>query len=79
MLFTDFLVCQYFGDHFGYNKLQLSAVLALHIVSCSLMSFTFEIKDKKEFIERCKNERLQNDLKLVLNQIPEGVIVCTKN
>jgi hypothetical protein len=52
MLFADIIVGKYYVEHFGYKQFRIASVLILHLLSCSLICFSFEIKDKKEFLER---------------------------
>lgn len=79
LIFTDILVGQYFVDKFGFNPYRTWSVLVLHLASCMISAFCFEVTNKEEFIERHKNHQLQIDLKTVINMIPEGVIICTKS
>lgn len=78
-IFSSILILKYFEAEFNYRKSKLGPTLLLLVVSCTLVAFTVEFKDKKEFIEKKKSERLQKDLKKILNNLPEGVIISTRS
>jgi c-di-AMP phosphodiesterase-like protein len=61
-----------------FNEHRLYPCLLLHLFVCLHIAFTFETKDKQEFLEKKQSEDLQKDLKSVLEELPEGIIISTK-
>lgn len=76
---ANVLVGRYFCKYFVFNMARLYPTMILHLVSCAQLAYTFELKEKSEFLEKRKNEELQKDLELVLDELPEGIIVATKS
>lgn len=76
---ANVLVGRYFAKYFVFNMARLYPTMILHLFSCAQLAFTFEMKEKSEFLEKKKNEELQKDLESILEELPEGIIVATKS
>jgi hypothetical protein len=76
--FSTILVTIYYQQHFEIPFNKLFPAMLLLVGTCSLISFQTEKISKKEFIHRMHSINLEKDLKKVLNTLPEGVIISTR-
>ena len=78
-LIANILAAKFYSDEFGYNVLRMYPTMIL-LYYCSIMvCFNYEMKDKAEFLEKKKNIELQQDLRKILKEFPEAVIIHTKS
>lgn len=72
---STMIVIYYYCVNFNLSLNKLAPSLIISCIASSIVSYYVELWDKKEFLEMKKTEQLQNDLKKVLQVLPEGVMI----
>ena len=72
---STLLIIYYYVGEFSLSMYSLAPSLIICSITCCSVAYFVELHDKKEFLDKKKIERLQNDLKKVLQQLPEGVMI----
>ena len=63
---STLLIIYFYVNQFGLSMYSLAPSLIISSVTCCSVAYFVELHDKKEFLDKKKIERLQNDLKKVL-------------
>lgn len=58
VVFSDLLVWLYFTEHFHFSRTRLFFTMFIHCTSIFFIALNFEIKEKQEFSERERVERM---------------------
>ena len=76
--FSNVLVWLYFTEQFQYSRSSLFFTMIVHLFSVFLIALNYEIREKSEFMEREKLDRMHKDIVAILDAVSEGVIITTK-
>lgn len=72
---SNALVLQYYVVNFGVILEKIIPSIVISLAASVVVSYYVEYQDKKEFLEMKQAECLQNDMKKVLQVLPEGVMI----
>ena len=74
-VFSTILVIIYFVREFNLSMFSLAPSLVISSVTCCSVAYFVECQDKLQFLDKKRIEGMQQDLKKVVQHLPEGVMI----
>ena len=73
------LIILYYVQEFGLRLYSLAPSMIISSITCCAVAYFVELHDKKKFLDRIKIEGLQNDLNMIVQHFPEGVMIFERS